>query len=250
MAGISGSNTQKNRVQVSHTGSKYYADLAKETYEKTKVNMEAVVQTKEILEEQINQLNTLNQELSEKLELLNTRIQEDEISNYGKITTYKTTQDIYDSKSMSIRAYHGAESLRKIYITYDCTQIGNPEYTVTLHGYDMYDNPSGEPYSKTFPATSVQHAPFYGLSSDLIIYVQYHQDEIPDGWMPYWNYRTETEAHRTIYGATLEMYKADDINNRNECPELPEVDRTDKDLDDYINDFGNNVNGETAGELE
>lgn len=245
MAGISGNNTQKNRVQVSHTGSKYYADLAKETYEKTKLNMETVVQAKEILEQQIIQLNTLNEELTLKLEVLNTRIENDEISNYGKIITCKTTQHIDDSNAMSIRAYQGANSLKKIYITSDCLEIGNSEYTVTLHGYDMYDNPSGEPYTKTFPVSDVTQAPFYGLSSGLIIYVQFNEDEIPDGWMPYWNYRTKTEPHTTVYGATLEQYKNDEMS----CPELPEIDRTDKDLDDYINDFENNVNDET-GEFE
>ena len=70
MAGISGSNTQKNRVQVSHTGSKYYADLAKETYEKTKLNMETVVQAKEILEQQIIQLKTVISFLTLRLQLI------------------------------------------------------------------------------------------------------------------------------------------------------------------------------------
>ena len=250
MAGITGSNTQKNRVQVSHTGSKYYADLAKETYEKTKVNMEAVVQAKEALDQQIIDLSLLNEELLAKLEVLNTRIEQDEISNYGKIITYQTVQHIDDSRGMPVRAYQGVESLKKIYITSNCLQIGNPEKTITIHGYDMYDNPSGQTCTKIIPASSVEKAPFYGLSSDLIIYVQFNQDEIPAEWMPCWNYRTDTEAHRTVYGATLEMYSADDIANRNECPELPEVDRTDKDLDDYINNLTGDDNTELEGDGE
>ena len=61
----------------------------------------------------------------------------------------------------------------------------------------------------TISASSYSSSPFYGCSSNLVIYTDVaNASSVPSGWGAYWNYYSSSGTLTVNYGYTLEQYKS------------------------------------------